>query len=99
MVEEHLSQFGPYPENEMMVARLRDALAQGRPVSGADASFYMHEMNEATLMGRGLGYDAAHASALSKYQVSPFSVYHPDVIQALPGTFNDNWFAFWGISK
>ncbi len=99
MVEEHLSQFGPIPENEAMLARLREALAQGRTISGADASFYMHEANEATLMGRGLAYEQAHASALAKYQVSPFSVYHPDVIQALPQQFNNNWFAFWGITK
>jgi len=99
LVEQHLEQFGPIPENEAMLARLREALTQGRRISGADASFYMHEANEATLMSRGIGYDAAHTSALSKYQVSPFSVYHPDVIQTLPESFNDNWFSFWGISR
>jgi RHS repeat-associated protein len=99
MIEQHLTRFGSIPENEAMLARLRDALAQGRRITGADASFYLHEANEATLMGRGIGYDAAHASALSKYGVSPFSVYHPDVIQSLPNQFNENWFVFWGISK
>ncbi|HEY0426484.1 MAG TPA: SpvB/TcaC N-terminal domain-containing protein [Pyrinomonadaceae bacterium] len=99
IVEQHLARFGSVPQNEAMIARLREALSQGRRISGADASFYMHEVNEATLMGRGMVYDTAHAAALSKYQVSPFSVYHPEVIQAFPGEFNQNWFRFWGISQ
>jgi hypothetical protein len=98
-VEQHLARFGSVPQNEAMIARLREALTQGRRISGADASFYMHEVNEATLMGRGLTYEVAHASALSKYQVSPFSVYHPEVIQAFPSQFNQNWLRFWGISE
>ncbi len=44
-------------------------------------------------------YDAAHDAALLKYQVSPFSVYHPEVIQANPGIFNSSWFNFWGGSR
>ena len=80
-----------------MVARLREALQSGTRISGADASFYMHELAEATMMGRGLSYGAAHSAALAKYGVSPFSVYHPNVILAPPGSFNANWFRFWGI--
>ena len=49
---------------------------------------------------RGLDYSDAHQGALSKYQVFPYSVYHPDVINAInaaePGTFNPNWLKFWG---
>lgn len=97
IVESHLGQFGPVPENTAMIARLRGALESGTRISGADASFYLHELNEATLMGRGLTYEAAHAAALGRYGVSPFSVYHPDVILANPGVFNSNWFNFWGI--
>lgn len=48
-------------------------------------------------MGRGLSYEAAHAGALGKYGISPFSVYHPDVIMANPGAFNSNWLSFWGL--
>lgn len=97
LVENHLSQFGRHEQNVQMVARLRGALQNGQRVSGADASFYLHEAAEATMMRRGVLYDAAHDAALRKYDVSPFSVYHPEVIQSNPGLFNPNWRAFWGI--
>jgi hypothetical protein len=82
-----------------MIARLRGALDEGRMIKGADASFYLHEAAEATMMARGLGYEAAHGAALLKYKVSPFSVYHPSVIQALPEHFNPNWLKFWGLGN
>jgi hypothetical protein len=99
IVEQHLArpEFAGAPQNAAMIARLRSALSGGSRVTGADASFYLHEVSEATMMGRGLSYDAAHAAALGKYGVSPFSVYHPEVIQAHPGFFNSNWAAFWRI--
>lgn len=99
LIESHLTQFGPVEENTMMLDRLRSALANSQKLSGGDASFYLHEASEATMMGRGLSYDTAHAGALQKYGVSPFSVYSPQVIQALPGSFNRNWFSFWGLSQ
>lgn len=99
LVERHLAQFGPVEENTMMLDRLRSALANAQKISGGDASFYLHEASEATMMGRGMGYDAAHAAALQKYGVSKFSVYSPEVIQALPGSFNQNWFNFWGLGR
>ena len=80
-----------------MIARLRAALAKGQTISGADASFYLHEVSEATMMTRGISYETAHTAALAKYNVSPFSVYHPKVIQSMPEAFNENWFRFWGI--
>ncbi|XXX76293.1 RHS repeat-associated core domain-containing protein [Sorangium sp. So ce134] len=98
IVEKHLARFGHVPENVAMVNRLRSALASGQRIVGADASFYLHEVSEATMMGRGVAYDAAHASALAKYGVSPFSVCHPDVILSNPGSFNSNWFKFWGLN-
>jgi hypothetical protein len=57
----------------------------------------MHELSEATMMRRGMPYNAAHEAALGKYGVSPYSVYHPDVISALPEFFNPSWFDFWGL--
>lgn len=97
-VENHLTQFGNDPANAAMVERLRAAQSAGQPVTGADAVFYTHELSEATAMARGATYDAAHQAALSKYGVSPFSVYHPEVITTL-GTeaFSPAWFKFWGI--
>ena len=99
LVSQHLAQFGEIPENGMMMGRLRSAFAEGRTIAGADASFYIHEANEATLMNHGMAYEEAHQAALTKYGVSPFSVYAPEVIQALPDTFNANWRRFWGIDR
>lgn len=39
-----------------------------------------HKRNE-MLSGGGIDYVTAHRLALHKYDVSPFSVYHPDVIK------------------
>jgi RHS repeat-associated protein len=97
LVENHLTQFGRHEPNVQMVERLRSALQSGQKVSGADASFYLHEAAEATMMRRGVLYDAAHDAALGKYGVSPYSVYHPEVIQSNPGLFNSNWRVFWGL--
>ncbi|WP_035058713.1 RHS repeat-associated core domain-containing protein [Andreprevotia chitinilytica] len=96
-VEQHLSQFGDYQPNADMVSRLRNALSAGESVTGADASFYTHELAEATKMGRGMSYEAAHAASLEKYGVDKFSVYHPDVILANPGEFASGWYKFWGM--
>ncbi len=99
LVTQHLSKFGPVKENDLMLLRLNEALRSGKPVTGADASFYIHEVTEATKMSKGMGYIEAHQFALNKYQVSPFSVYHPDVISAVnaiePGSFNSKWIDFW----
>ena len=76
------------PRCQSAVCSSLSTTSQFRRRTGADANFYLHEAAEATMMGRGLGYDAAHAAALNKYGVSPFSLYHPDVIQANPGLFN-----------
>lgn len=87
----------------MMINRLRTALAEKKQISGADASFYIHELSEYTKMKGGLDYSMAHGEALKKYQVSPYSVYHPDVIEKLnkeqPGYFNSNWLKFWSGKK
>lgn len=103
IVEQHLAQFeefpGEFPQNEAMLDRLRSALAEGREISGADLSFYYHELKEAELMASGLSYYEAHAAALQVYGVSPFSLYHPEVIKAFPDEFNKNWFDAWGIDK
>ena len=48
-------------------------------------------------MESGMDYDTAHNAALKFYEVSNFSVYHPDVIKLFPEEFNDNWFKFWGL--
>jgi hypothetical protein len=95
IVTEHLAQFGEHAPNQAMLDRLGSAV--GSRVTGADANFYLHEISESTMMGRGMSYDAAHAAALEKYGVSPFSLYHPEVIQQFPAEFNNAWRAFWGL--
>jgi hypothetical protein len=94
-LEQHLAQFGASPENAAMIQRLRAALASGGRITGADASFYLHEIYESAMMNRGLPYRFAHGYALELYGASAFSVYHPDVIAAYPQLFNSNWADFW----
>jgi hypothetical protein len=96
-VESHLAQFGEFAPNAAMISRLQSAHAAGMPIAGADLSFYVHELTESTLMIRGVEYDVAHAAALAKYGVSPFSVYGPEVIQQFPELFNSNWRNTWNL--
>lgn len=97
LVRGHLAQFDDFAPNAAMLERLEAAMASGQRVTGADAIFYTHEAAEATMMGRGMIYDTAHAASLQKYGVSNFSVYHPDVVRSMPEYFNSNWRQFWGI--
>ena len=97
-VRDHIVKHGfDAPENDIMIRRLEDALKTGRKINGADASFYMHGLKESTLMEQGMGYDVAHGLALKAYQVSPFSVYHPEAILANPSAWGKAWFSFWGL--
>ena len=92
-VTSHLARFGEWAPNEAMLARLQ----VGSVVRGADARFFTHELLEARFMASGMSYDAAHALALRQAGVSPFSLYHPTVIQQFPAHFNNNWRAYWGL--
>jgi hypothetical protein len=75
-----------------------DAAGVQQRVGGADAVFYLHEVSEATMIARGLSYDAAHAAALTKYGVSPFSVYAREVVAASPHfSTSPGWVKFWGL--
>lgn len=78
-----------------MIDRL--ASHMGLEVTGADANFYTHELLESEYMTSGMSYEAAHAAALQRAGVSPFSLYHPEVIEQFPEHFNSNWHAFWGM--
>lgn len=99
IIKKHIAaNFYAYPPNEMMIHRLEKALYSNQKISGGDASFYFHELKESQLMQNGLTYVEAHQQALKYYEVSPFSVYHPDVIKAYPDEFNKNWEIAWGIT-
>jgi hypothetical protein len=39
----------------------------------------------------------AHEAVLQKCGVSPYSVYHPEVIQQFSGWFNQGFKDFWGL--
>jgi hypothetical protein len=97
IVGKHLAQFGEWEPNQAMMQRLTSALGSGTRIAGADASFYLHELSEATMMRAGASYDLAHAAALAKYGVSAFSVYHQSVVAAYPHLFNANWSQFWRV--
>lgn len=80
LVNKHYLNLVPLKENQLMIQRLEQAMKNNQSLTGADASFYIHEAAEATKMSSGMEYAEAHQFALNKYQVSSFSVYHPDVI-------------------
>ncbi|MEH2009385.1 hypothetical protein [Nostoc sp.] len=60
-------------------------------------SFYFHELKEAELMEQGYDWYTAHPMAIAHYGVSPYSLYHPEVIRAYPEEFNRNWMKAWRI--
>lgn len=100
-IKQYLSEqgfIGDY-ENQDMIKRLESALASGEKITGADAIFYTHEIKEALLVSSGIPQEDAHKMALKYYEVSPFSVYHPDVIKKESGWWNDKWFEFWEIER
>jgi filamentous hemagglutinin len=80
-----------------MIGRLWGSVDSGGSVSGADANFYNHEITESDLMGGGMAYEQAHAAPLELHGASPFSLYHPDVIQQFPEYFNEAYRAHWGL--
>ena len=97
IIKKHIKTFSPWEPNEVMINRLQQALDDKTTIHGADACFYFHELKEAELMGTGYTYSEAHAQAINDYDVSPFSLYHPDVIVAYPDDFNSSWKKHWGI--
>ncbi len=86
-------------ENQEMIARLERALTKGEKITGADAVYYTHELKEAQLVASGVEQSVAHDMALQYYEVSPYSVYHPDVIRMKPEWWSDGWFKFWNIER
>jgi len=93
-----------------MLQRLEAALEAGETLTGADANFYLHETYEAglheagrlaELMAEGMDFGTAqsvvHEETLEALSQSPFSLYHPEVIDALPEYFNSAWRQFWGL--
>jgi hypothetical protein len=98
IIKKHLDEnFGYYEFNKMMIDRLQQALDNNQKINRAEACFYFHELKEAELMERGYSYQEAHNESLQYYNVSNYSLYHPDVILACSEWFNSNYRKFWGI--
>ncbi|MFA9379377.1 MAG: hypothetical protein ACERKZ_21925 [Lachnotalea sp.] len=97
IIKEHLS--GEFSDitNDAMIKSLESALLNGEKITGANASFYMHEITETSMMSKGMSYKIAHELSLEKYDVSPFSVYSPEVISEYPKLFGKPFKKFWGI--
>ncbi len=60
----------------------------GPEVTGADTYFYVHEVLEYYNMAEGMNEEAAHWMAFDQAAVSPFNVYHPDVIRRFRDALN-----------
>lgn len=61
-----------------MLARIGQALAEGRPLTDGQVNFMRHELTEAELMSQGMPYEDAHETALQTHP--PGRNYDPDVI-------------------
>ncbi|MEH2002379.1 MAG: hypothetical protein V7L00_27210 [Nostoc sp.] len=97
IIRKPISKFDEFLPSQKMIERLEQTLDLGQKISGADASFYFHELKEAALMEQGYDWYTAHPMAIAYYGVSPYSLYHPEVIKAYPEDFNRNWRKAWGI--
>ena len=56
----HLAQLDPSPANDAMLARIRQAAAEGRPLHESELNFLRDELTEARLMNDGADYPTAH---------------------------------------
>jgi hypothetical protein len=93
--EDHLAQLDPSPANDAMLARIREAVAEGRPLHESELNFLRHELTEARLMNDGADYPTAHDTAGEQHPT--FANYHPDVIDQHPEMFNNRWRNYWGL--
>lgn len=94
-IETHLARLDHSPANDAMLARLRAAAADRRPLSMADQNFMRHELTEAGLMNRGTVYDQAHEIAGQTHPTH--GNYDSEVIKQFAELFNQNWRNYWGI--
>ena len=83
--------------NDAMLARLRSAAIDGRPLHESEVNFLGHEMTEAELMDSGMGYPDAHAIALQTHPL--YGNYHPAVIEQFPEAFSAFWREYWGMER
>jgi hypothetical protein len=108
LIQKHLAKFGDDAPNKAMLERIKNGLAAGRLLEGADAHFYAHEFVEQGVMNELMqgehytfneAYKVAHQYTLDLYRASPYSLYHIDVVNANLESFNPNWVKFWELMK
>jgi RHS repeat-associated protein len=92
-VASHLSRFGDVPENSAMMSRLTTAFENGKALTGADATFYQHELMESELVEAGMDPAAAHLETLSRQGIAyvpgyEVQIYDPSVIRQFPTSFS-----------
>lgn len=61
--EQHLTRLDHSPANDAMLARIRSAAADSRPLHESESNFLRHELTEADLIDGGMGYPEAHGLA------------------------------------
>lgn len=66
IIKKHISKFPEYLPNQEMIERLQQALKRRNKISGADASFYFHELKEAELMEQGYDWYEAYPDDFNK---------------------------------
>ena len=91
--------FAPLDLNKLFEKKIGSEYFADFGIKNADAVFYTHELKEAELVASGVEQSIAHEMALQYYEVSPYSVYHPDVISMEPEWWNNAWFEFWNIER
>ena len=95
--EQHLSRLDPAAANDAMLARLRSAAIDGRPLHVSEVNFLRHELKEAEMMDAGMGWEEAHAIAGQTHPT--YANYHPEVIERLSEQFSAKWREYWGMVR
>ena len=102
-IKNHLSKLDYAVENDAMIERINTKIEKGEALTGADAEFYVHELEESRLMDNGMGYETAHQKAMAKYNVCEWDLYDPAAVQAADASnggwrsFADDYYDYWGI--
>lgn len=84
-------------KNQAMIARLESALSSGTKITGPDAVFYALKLKEFTLVSAGTDPINAYKIALGYYELSPYSMYAPEVVKMDPSLCNEGYYKFWEI--
>ena len=86
-----------YEPNAVMLARIEEAVVQGRALTVGQTNFLAYEVWEAQLVAQGMELEAAHQAVL---RVIPGGAnYDLEVLLQFPDRFGPGAFDFWGMEK